>query len=67
MSEDGGSPRPDPNSMDTGDTVPPGKVCNFQKLLEPGIKQLNYDSEANLGNVRFGLYVKLLLHQTKYI
>ena len=24
MSEDGGSPRPDPNSMETGDTVPPG-------------------------------------------
>ena len=26
MSEDGGSPRPDPSSMETGDTVPPGKL-----------------------------------------
>lgn len=29
MSEDGGSPRPDPNSMDADAAIPPGKTISL--------------------------------------
>ena len=32
MSEDGGSPRPDPNSMDA-DSIPPGTILFFMVML----------------------------------
>lgn len=32
MSEDGGSPRPDLNTMDTADNPPPGKIASKLKL-----------------------------------